>query len=164
MSRRTLTAVATRLTGALVGWWALTGGSVSAPVLTAAIIVSSVGLSLAVVPPGRAPRPIGTARLLGFFVGASLRGGVDVARRALAPGPVPISPGFVERELRLPPGAPRLLCAGCLSLLPGSASVELAGERLTVHLLDTGMPIDGMLDALERHIADAFGVRLEPSG
>ena len=78
------------------------------------------------------------------------------------PGPVRVDPGFVERGLWLwlwlPTPTARLLCAGCLSLLPGTASVELRGQTLTIHLLDTSMPIDTMLEDLQRSVGGVFGV------
>lgn len=159
--RMLATAALLRTALAVLVWAVLTGGGTSAPLLAGLILAAVVGTSLATIPPSRPPRPDGLLRFLGFFVVVSIRGGIDVARRACARGAVPVRPGFVERDLRLPTQRTRLVCAACLSLLPGTASVELRDRRLTIHLLDTGMPIDAMLESLEHRIADAFGADLD---
>lgn len=101
-------------------------------------------------------------RLLGFlvwFVGASVRGGLDVAWRAFQVR-VPLEPVFVDYRLSLPAGPPRTLMLSVISLLPGSLSVDLDIEHnvLCVHLLEPAM--ESGLKPLERRIARLFG--LEP--
>lgn len=81
-------------------------------------------------------------RLLGFaawFVWTSWRGGVDVARRAMAPS-LPVAPQLHRHRLVLPPGLPRTMFIAVLSLLPGTLSVDLdinddRGDVLVVHVL-----------------------------
>jgi multicomponent Na+:H+ antiporter subunit E len=143
-------------------WLLLTGGDTGTPVLAVLVIAAAVAASLAVLPPTGRIRPVGVARFAVFFARESLRGGLDVARRAYTPGRVPLAPGFVEREMRLPAEPARLLAAGCTSLLPGTLSVELDGRTLLVHVLDTGMPFEQTLDALEDHVAGMFGLELDP--
>lgn len=91
-------------------------------------------------------------RYLGFFVIESLRAGVDVAVRALAPGRR-FSPHLLDYETSLPPGWPRTLFANTVSLLPGTLSVSLDDERLTVHALSADSDPVGGLAACERRIA-----------
>ena len=71
-----------------------------------------------------------------FFVIESLRGGFDVAWRALHPA-LPIQPSFLRFHHGLPAGQPRTLMVSVLSLLPGTLSVDLVddGGTLFVHVL-----------------------------
>ncbi len=86
---------------------------------------------------------IQASRLPGFavwFLWHSLRGGLDVARRALQPR-MPLQPGFINYKLTLEPGSPRVFLVNCLSLLPGTLSAELEGDELILHALDTGTDV-----------------------
>jgi len=103
---------------------------------------------------------LGAARFLPYFVVNAIWGGVDVARRSLSPS-LPIDPGFLTYDLRLPEGAPRLFFANCLSLLPGTFTARLVGPTLTVHLLESDAAATRRLAALERRVADLFGVTLD---
>ncbi len=99
-------------------------------------------------------------RLFGFalyFTRASFQGGLDVAARALHPA-LPIAPCLREYPLLLPPGLPRTLFVGVVSLLPGTLSARLDVEhgRLTVHAL-TAISFDD-LDDLERRVARLFSL------
>jgi len=81
-------------------WWILTEGAVyswlvGAPVVVFAVLVSGVLL------PGTSWSLPGILRFIPFFLWHSLRGGVDVAGRALHPR-LPISPGLLEHKWRLP--------------------------------------------------------------
>jgi multicomponent Na+:H+ antiporter subunit E len=145
-------------------WLALTGGDTGTPLLAVLVIASAVATSLALLPPLGRLRPLGLLRFLGFFAYESVLGGIDVARRAFAPGAVPVDPVFVERRLRLPTEASRLLLTGCLSLLPGTLSAELDDRRLVIHVLDNEMSWESTLDALEERVADLFGIPLDPQG
>jgi multicomponent Na+:H+ antiporter subunit E len=71
-----------------------------------------------------------------FFVVESLRGGFDVAWRALHPA-LPIEPSFLRFRHGLPEGQPRTLMVSVLSLLPGTLSTDLVddGRTLVVHVL-----------------------------
>lgn len=84
------------------------------------------------------PHPWRPHRLLLFalyFMWESLKGGVDVAWRALHPA-LRIDPCFSRHVMSLPEGQPRTLFISMVSLLPGtlSASAE-AGQVLLVHAL-----------------------------
>jgi multicomponent Na+:H+ antiporter subunit E len=111
-------------------------------------------------------RLAGFGRFFPFFLWQSLRGGIDVARRAIDPR-LPLAPGFFEHRLRLPSGPSRIFLADTISLLPGTCSVSLEREEfLEVHVLDEAMPIEQSLRRLEERIALLFGLDLaaEPSG
>jgi multicomponent Na+:H+ antiporter subunit E len=139
-------------------WLALNGGSAWASGLAFSALGALAGATLA---PGTASlwRPWQVLSFAAFFLRESLRGGLDVARRALHPR-LPVQPHFVDHALRLPAGPPRTLMVGMVSLLPGSLSADLDLSRnvLRVHLLaeDAGAG----LDELESRIAALFGLEL----
>jgi multicomponent Na+:H+ antiporter subunit E len=139
-------------------WLALNGGSAWAPGLAFSALGALIGATLA---PGEASlwRPWQVLTFSAYFLRESLRGGLDVARRALHPR-LPVQPHFVDHALRLPAGPPRTLMVGLVSLLPGSLSADLDLSRnvLRVHLLAEGAG-DG-LDELESRIAALFGLEL----
>lgn len=86
-----------------------------------------------------------------YFLWASVTGGFDVARRALAPA-LPIQPGFLVYATRLPRGAALTFFMAVISLLPGTLSVRLEGRRLWVHVLDNREPIQDSLAHLEGRV------------
>jgi multicomponent Na+:H+ antiporter subunit E len=51
--------------------------------------------------------------------------------------------------------------ADIVSLLPGTLSVELTADSLTLHVLDVRRPPDAELDRLEARVAELFGLELE---
>jgi multicomponent Na+:H+ antiporter subunit E len=100
------------------------------------------------------------ARFLPFFLWQSLRGGIDVARRALHPR-LPLAPLLLDYPLRLPDGPACTFLANTVSLLPGTLSADLENGCLTVHVLDGSQPdVSAELQSLEALIADLFGVEL----
>ena len=89
----------------------------------------------------------------------SLRGGVDVALRALHPR-LPLAPALLAYDLRLAPGLARIFMVNVVSLLPGTLSADLSGSGLSVHVLDRNLPVQHQLQALEQQVAMLFGVSL----
>jgi multicomponent Na+:H+ antiporter subunit E len=151
--------------GALLAlvWLALTGADLRYAPLAVAIVGGATAVSLALAPPARSRlRPAGAIRFVPFFVRQSLLGGMDVARRALAPAR-PIEPDFIAYPLRLPVGAPRTTFTAVVSLLPGTLSTELVDDALIIHVLDRRLDAAATLANLERRVADLYGVDL-PSG
>jgi len=140
----------------LLAWLALSGTSAWEVGLVAAGVSAFVGALLA---PGD-PFPWRPWRLLPFcvfFLHQSVRGGLDVAGRALH-WRMPVEPCFVDYALSLPPGQPRTLMISLVSLVPGSLSVDLDVERnvLRVHLL---VPEgEAAVRELEARIADLFAL------
>jgi multicomponent Na+:H+ antiporter subunit E len=59
--------------------------------------------------------------------------------------------------LTLPGEGPRVLLALVVSLLPGTLAVRLEGDRLTLHALDVGSPVQSELRRIEDAIARLFG-------
>lgn len=97
----------------------------------------------------------GLLRFLPFFLYQSVAGGLDIARRALDPA-LPLEPFDAYYELRLPPGQARTVFIGTVSLLPGTLSRDLQGDRLRVHSIAGDPAAD--LATLETRIADLFGL------
>ncbi|ACL73744.1 Na+/H+ antiporter subunit E [Thioalkalivibrio sulfidiphilus] len=145
-------------------WWVLAGhASLLSPLAWLAILGAAV--STLFLPLGR-PFRLSLSALPGFavyFLSASVAGGVDVARRALSPA-MPLKPGFVSYTTELPHGAALTFFMAVISLLPGTLSVRLEGRLLTVHVLDTRLPIETSLSDLEGHITRVFIMAPRPGG
>jgi len=94
-------------------------------------------------------------RLLGVFVVQSLMGALDVTRRVCTPR-MPLQPGLLELELRLPSEGQQVLLALLVSLMPGTLAARLEGGRLTLHALDTRLPVEAEVRHLEGLIAALY--------
>lgn len=146
------------------GWVVLTEAEPSGFGFGAAVVTLALLAGL-LLPASRAPRwsVPGLVRFAAVFVIGSLEGGVDVARRALAPG-LPLTPAVVRYPLRLPAGPARNLFMGTLSLMPGTLSVDLDGADLAVHVLVGSIDeVTRRCRELEAHVARALGETLERS-
>ncbi|HDP88768.1 MAG TPA: cation transporter [Thioalkalivibrio sp.] len=141
-------------------WWVLAEGAWRAWGVGAVTVIAAVAASHLLWPP-RVARvsPVGLAAFLFFFLWQSLRGGLVVAALALRPR-LRLRPDLHELDLRLPPGPARVLLADALSLMPGTVSAGLAGDTLTVHLLDRGLVTEADLRQAEGKVAALFGLKL----
>lgn len=159
--------LAARVLLALGVWLVLTGGAAGAllPGLLAA--AAAAWLSLRLLPPmprARPPRPLGLLRLVLRFLGQSVLGGVDVARRAFRRR-MPLDPGLVECSLlHLPPGAARNAFLAEISLLPGTLAAGVRGDTLVLHCLDRAQPAAALLEAEQAGFAAAIGAAAPPAG
>lgn len=139
-------------------WWILTDGATGSWLVGVPVILFSTLVSMVLLPPF--PWSLtGIARFIPFFLWHSLRGGVDVARRALHPR-LPILPTLFDHQWRLSPGLPRVFMANTVSLLPGTLSAELDEECLHVHVLDETGAFTEELKVLEKQVAGVFGLEL----
>jgi multicomponent Na+:H+ antiporter subunit E len=112
--------------------------------------------SLKLLPPHGGRMRIGVLLLLlPRFLRQSLVAGVDVARRAFAPG-MPLRPGFVDYPTALPRGTARNAFGAISSLLPGSVTTAETDQTIEYHALDTGQPVAAQLAAEERAYAKAL--------
>jgi multicomponent Na+:H+ antiporter subunit E len=93
--------------------------------------------------------------LMPHYVWESVRGGVDVARRALDPR-LPLNPGIVECPLDLPQGLARNTFASITSLLPGTVACGDQRDGLVYHCLDVDSPVVEQLREEERLLARAL--------
>lgn len=166
LSRRAARArrFAITLVPATLLWWVLAGhASLLSPLAWLAIL--GAGASTLFLPLSR-PIRLRLPAFPGFafyFLRASVAGGVDVARRALSPA-MPLKPGFVSYTTALPHGAALTFFMAIISLLPGTLSVRLQGRRLTVHVLDSRLPIEASLSDLEGHVSRVFIMGPRPGG
>jgi multicomponent Na+:H+ antiporter subunit E len=140
------------LTGARFDSWIIGGPTVVVAAATAVLL---------------SPRPTwrwsaaGMLRFGPHFVISSIQGGIDVAWRSLHPQ-LPIHPALIEYQLRLPAGAARIFFICIVSLLPGTVSADVRGDRLQVHVLDCRRPIQQRLAKLERVVAGLFATHIAP--
>ncbi len=133
--------------GKLAGWW------YGIPVILMAVLVS-----LLLLPTPRQSRPWWqTARFVGFFLWESLRGGIDVALRAINPRR-PLNPDLIDYPLRLPEGNARIVLMNTISLLPGTLSANLHDDCLQVHTLDDNPQMMQSLEQVETLVAQLFGI------
>lgn len=139
-------------------WWILTDGAMNSWPIGLPVVLLATLVSVMLMPP-LSWSLRGILRFIPYFLWYSIRGGVDVARRAMHPR-LPISPGLFDYRFRLPPGLSRVFMANTVSLLPGTLSVELEEEILRIHVLDETVAIDEELNVLENRLADIFGLEL----
>lgn len=117
--------------------------------------VFATWVSLRLLPPAAGHLRIGKlVMLVPHFLWQSVRAGIDVAGRALAPR-VRLHPGFVHYPIDLPAGLARNTFTTITSLLPGTVPCGEEDGVLVYHCLDTTQPVvDQLLDE-ERRLAGA---------
>ena len=98
----------------------------------------------------------GSLRFIPLFSYLSLKGGLDVAGRALRPT-LPLTPALMDYGLRLREGTARVFFTNVVSLLPGTLSADIRGDTLVVHVLDRNLPMAQQLGRLELAVARLFG-------
>ena len=100
----------------------------------------------------------GLVRFVPYFLGVSVRGGLDVARRVFSPS-MPLNPGFVDYRLRIDPATSAAVLFGAtISLVPGTLCVDIGdGEHVRVHLVDLDAGFEQELERLEQRVAAVFG-------
>ena len=141
-------------------WWMLTDGAVDSWPIGVPVVLLALYVSVKLMP-AASWSLTGIARFVPFFLWHSLRGGVDVAGRALRPQ-LPISPALIDWPWQLPPGLPRVLMANTVSLLPGTLSAELNDRFLRVHVLDDSGSYPAELRAIEARVAGLLGLKVGP--
>lgn len=94
-------------------WWLLTNGAGNAWAIGLPTIIFSA-LASTMLLPAQSWNFLGLLRFIPYFTWHSLRGGVDVARRALH-SDLPIAPGLYDYRFRLPPGIARVFMANALN-------------------------------------------------
>jgi multicomponent Na+:H+ antiporter subunit E len=139
-------------------WLLLSGGGVGSWIIGVPAIAASTALSLRLWP-GPFISLRGLLLFLPWFARQSVAGAVDVAIRALRPD-MPLYPGVIRQDLRLPAGAARVALANVISMLPGTLSADLEEDTVVVHALDTRQDLYAMVRDLEPRIAAVFDVTL----
>lgn len=149
-----------RLAVFAVLWWVLSEAQPASWPVGVLFVAAAAVVSVRLTPSHQwRIRPLGLIRFVGFFAYHSVIGGVDVALRALRPS-MPIAPGFVRVDLRLPTETSRVLLADTVSLLPGTLSAGLVEGGLVLHVLDCTLPVSQEVRRVEERIADALGLPL----
>ena len=139
----------------LLLWWIITEGATSSWWIGVPAVLLSVTVSSMLIPFVSFVWPE-VIKFLFFFFVHSLQGGVDVALRVFQRN-MSIAPVLYEYPLQIPPGLPQVLMANCVGLLPGTLSVELEQNKLTVHVLDGRINYLAELKTVEQSVARMFG-------
>ena len=150
----------------LLGWlvWMLLAGTTSIDELIAGAFVSLLVTLLSgrhlVVYSGVRFTPAAVWHLVVFllvFLRALVYANIDMARRVLSPS-LPIRPAVVEVETQLQSVLGKLLLTNAITLTPGTLSIDVVGNLVTVHWVDCppGLDLHGKTDAIvsqfERHL------------
>lgn len=142
-------------------WWSLNANDAPSWSVSAPMILAATALSFWLTPAVRWPwSVVGAVQFAFFFLSHSLMGGLDVARRVFHPR-LPLQPGFITYQVRLPAGAARVFFANAVSMQPGTLSAQLGETTLRVHALDTNLPVLKNIQALETCVAKMLRLTLE---
>jgi multicomponent Na+:H+ antiporter subunit E len=146
----TLGSAISRVAGFFGFWLVLTGADAADLAAGSIAAVAATWASLRLMPAQQwRLHPIKLARLVLHFLYQSIAAGTDVAWRALDPR-LPLRPGLVVYQARLPPGTKRDAFCAIMSLLPGTLPCGPAeGDGLTIHCLDVTQPVLEQLAAEE---------------
>jgi len=141
-------------------WLGLNGRDWSSWIVGGPVALAAAWISVKLLPAISWHWSVGGAlNFSGFFLRESVRGGWDVARRAVSPG-LALSPAIVCHSFHLPPGPSRLFFCSAISLLPGTAVVAIADGNICVHVLDHSSSMEEELRELERRVGALFGLEL----
>ena len=134
-------------------WYVFVGSDKASWIIGVPAVLLATALSLMLAPSSQySISPAGAFRFIPFFLRQSFRGGIDVMRRALSLRQL-LNPGLVSYTTFLPEGSARIFFVNTISLLPGTLSAELHGNRVTIHTLDRSLPIWANIQGLEYHVA-----------
>ncbi len=140
-------------------WWILSGGSLESWLIGGPLIVWTAWRSLVIWT--ALPFHSGALlRFMPFFVTQSLVAAVDVAMHALRPA-MRLRPAMVRVPLRLPSGAPQVVLANVITLLPGTLSAELQAGQVVIHALDHELEVTDHVRKLEARVGTIFGLTLD---
>jgi multicomponent Na+:H+ antiporter subunit E len=140
-------------------WWALAEGRHDGWLFGGAAVIAATWTSALLWSPSENRiRFVQLPSFIGYFLANSVLGGWQVALMALR-GRAALQPGFLDMALDLPAGAPQILLTNTLCLMPGTLGVELAGDRLRIHVLDRRLPAADQAQALQQRVAALFGAR-----
>jgi multicomponent Na+:H+ antiporter subunit E len=141
-------------------WWLLTGGGPDTWIVGAPAVAGALAAGMAMRLPG-APTFSASALLpfLIYFALASVRGGLQVAARALRRDP-DLRPVIMTVPLRLRGETERMLLVSVVSILPGTIATALQGTQLRLHVLDESLGSEADVRDAERHVARMFGGKL----
>lgn len=138
-------------------WWMLSRANLSSLPFGAIAVAAAleVGRRLAP-PPAQHMRWSRLPRFMVFFIAHSLRGGLDVAMRALRPR-MGLQPGIVDLPLGTQGDGPRALAALVVCLMPGTLTTRLREQGLRLHVLDRHADVEREVRRIEQEVAALFG-------
>lgn len=139
-------------------WWTLSDGAMTSWVVGLPTVLLATLASLILLPP-TSWSLVGIVRFIPFFLWQSLRGGTDVAWRAVN-RKMPIYPDIIDYPLHLPSGLPRVFMVNTVSLLPGTLGIGLRGDCLRVHVLDAQRDVLSELGTVEQSVGRIFNAGL----
>lgn len=148
-------------------WLALNGLDGSSWIVGGPAVLAAAWISVQLLPAASWRWTVpGALAFAVYFLRESVRGGWDVAWRAISPR-LALSPAIVCHPFHLPPGAARLFFCSAISLLPGTAVVAIEQSSVCVHVLDNSPAVKEELQELEQRVGTLFGLELtkekEPS-
>ncbi len=140
-------------------WSTLTGFNPASWILGFPAVLLAVWISLMLSPDSGCSLSLGGAcSFIPFFLKQSTLSGIDVMRRTLSPRLL-VNPGLVSYSTYLPEGLARIFFVNTISLLPGTLSADLTGNRVTIHTIDRELPIWANIQNLELRIAVLLRVK-----
>lgn len=144
--------------GVALFWAGLAGTGAEGWLFGAPAVLAGGAIGWALAPAtGWRIAPLGALRFAGWFAAQAVRGSVDVALRAFHPR-LPVAPGWRRHPVMLPPGAPRLVMANAITLLPGTLTAELHDDHMILHLLDVREDPSAELLKLESRVRALFAL------
>ena len=148
----------------LLLWWVLVAADPASLVFGAPAAAAAAFLSLRLHPLGRAGiRAWKLIPLFGAFFLHGLRGGLDVAWRAIHPR-LPIHPGWTKVRLASDHAAANTLLGGMVSLVPGSLAAAAAEGTMDLHLLDAPSFDPQAFERDQSHVLGVFDGRIDMGG
>lgn len=135
-------------------WWSLTHGEMNQWPLSVFFITASSFLSILLIPIQHFSAK-GLLKFIPFFFHLSVLGGIDVAGRALKPS-MPLQSGLINYHLQMQNSAAKVTFVWAVSLLPGTAAINLNGQNLRIHVLDKTFSHEKHLTKLAEHIKCIF--------
>ncbi len=137
-------------------WWLLTNGDPSSWLIGIPVVLAASWSLQHLRATSRQSFSInGLIRFIPYFIWESLRGGIDVARRTLAPR-LQIRPGFVIYPTLLQGNNARVFFINCVSLLPGTLAADFNDDQLTIHMLDDSIDPEDELRRLEHAVSRIY--------
>lgn len=125
-----------------LSFWLLLVGSLDRQELIAGVLVAA---AVAVLAANRPPvfagfrltpmAPVAFVRYLIALIWALIRANLDMARRVLSPS-LPIRPAIVHVKTSLRSDLGRLVLANSITLTPGTLTVDVEDDTLTIHWID----------------------------
>lgn len=140
-------------------WYALAGSDMLSWIIGVPAVLLTTSLSLKLAASSRVNICFtGIIRFVPFFLYQSFHGATDVMRRALSFRQL-LNPGLVSYTTLLPEGSARIFFINSISLLPGTLSAKLHGNKVVIHTLDLGLPVWRNIQRLEFQVALLMGCK-----